>query len=73
MMPYEILYFVIPNAKYQRKRFIFKCRNFDPEIGNIGTVSNFWTLSDKILWGSFELSLSGKTKSRGHVSQAHAD
>ena len=48
-MPYEILYFVIPNAKYQRKRFIFKCRNFDPEIGNIGTVSNFWTLSDKIL------------------------
>ena len=73
MMRYEILYFVIPNAKYQRKRFIFECRNFDLEIGKIGTVSNFWTLRGKILWGSFELSLSDKTKSRGHVSQAHAD
>ena len=48
-MRYEILYFVIPNAKYQRKRFIFECRNFDLEIGNIGTVSNFWTLRGKIL------------------------
>ena len=32
MMPYEILTFVTPNAKYQRERFTFKCRNFDLEI-----------------------------------------
>ena len=32
MMPYEILSFVIPNAKYQRERFTFKCQNFDLEI-----------------------------------------
>ena len=31
-MPYEILNFVIPNAKYRRKRFTFQCRNFDLEI-----------------------------------------
>ena len=31
-MPYEILNIVIPNAKYQRKRFTFQCRNFDLEI-----------------------------------------
>ena len=31
-MPYEILTFVTPNAKYQRERFTFKCRNFDLEI-----------------------------------------
>ena len=31
-MPYEILAFVTPNAKYQRERFTFKCRNFDLEI-----------------------------------------
>ena len=32
MMPYQIWKFVIPNAKYQRKRFTFKCRNFVIEI-----------------------------------------
>ena len=32
MMLYEILTFVTPNAKYQRERFTFKCRNFDLEI-----------------------------------------
>ena len=31
-MPYEILTFFTPNAKYQRERFTFKCRNFDIEI-----------------------------------------
>ena len=31
-MLYEILTFVTPNAKYQRERFTFKCRNFDLEI-----------------------------------------
>ena len=32
MMPYEILTFVTPNAKYQRERFTFKYWNFDLEI-----------------------------------------
>ena len=31
-MLYEIFKFVIPNAKYQRKRFTFKWRKFDLEI-----------------------------------------
>ena len=31
-MLYEILTFVTPNAKYQRERLTFKCRNFDLEI-----------------------------------------
>ena len=31
-MPYEILTFFTTNAKYQRERFTFKCRNFDIEI-----------------------------------------
>ena len=29
MMPYEIVSFVIPNAKYQRERFTFKCQNYE--------------------------------------------
>ena len=28
-MPYEIVSFVIQNAKYQRERFTFKCQNFE--------------------------------------------
>ena len=32
MMLYEIFKFVIPNAKYQRKRFTFKWRKFDQEM-----------------------------------------
>ena len=32
MMPCEILKFVIPNAKYQRKRFASKYPKFDLEI-----------------------------------------
>ena len=49
------------------------CTPFSYSFGNIGTVSSFWTLHGKILCGSFELSLSGKTKSRCQVSKAHAD
>ena len=54
--------------------YMIKVRTpFSYSFGNIGTVSSFWTLHGKILCGSFELSLSGKTKSRGQVSKTHAD
>ena len=39
MMPYEILNFVILYAKYQRKWFTFKSRNFDLEV-NLSRTSN---------------------------------
>ena len=44
------------------------CTPFSYPFGNIGTVSNFWTPHDKILQGSFEVTLSGKIKSWGQVS-----
>ena len=49
------------------------CTPFSYSFGNIGTDSNFWTRHDKILRGSFEITLSGKTKSWGQVSGACAD
>ena len=49
------------------------CTPFSYSFGNIGTVSNFWTPHNEILWGSYEVKSSGKTKSRGQVSRARAD
>ena len=49
------------------------CTTFSYSFGNTGTVSNFWTPHDEILRGPFEVTLSGKTKSQGQVSRAHAD
>ena len=46
------------------------CTPFSYSFGNIGTVSNFWTPHYKILRVSFEVRLSGKTKSWGQVSRA---